>query len=103
MHVGLETTEKVECVLFVSYVVSQASWRSAYDVRVFTKDKAMKASLYHFSFIPTQLYYLYVLSNLLPIKCCLFLFCLLKSGYKYFLSILQNWRESAIPKLNAKV
>ena len=28
--------------LIVSYVVSNASWSSAYDVRVFTKDKAMK-------------------------------------------------------------
>ncbi len=39
VHVGLEATEKIECVLFVSYVVSQTSWRSAYDVRVFLKTR----------------------------------------------------------------
>ena len=46
VHIGLETSEEVEGVLFVSYVVSQASWSSSYDVRVFTKDKAMKVWKY---------------------------------------------------------
>ena len=30
--------------LVVSYVVSNASWASAYDARVFTKDKVMKVN-----------------------------------------------------------
>ena len=47
VHVGLEVSEEVEGILFVSYVVTQASWSSSYDVRVFTKDKAMKASGKH--------------------------------------------------------
>jgi len=42
--VGLDAREKGDVTLVVSYVVSNASWSSAYDVRVFTKDKAMKVS-----------------------------------------------------------
>ena len=42
VHVGLEASEKVDAVLYVSYVVTNASWSSAYDIRVFTKDKNMK-------------------------------------------------------------
>ena len=42
VHVGLEVAEEVDAVLYVSYVVSNASWSSAYDIRVFTKDKSMK-------------------------------------------------------------
>ena len=43
IHIGLETTEETEGVLLLSYLVINASWSSAYDVRVFTKNKAMKA------------------------------------------------------------
>ena len=43
--VGLDAREKGDVTLVVSYVVSNASWSSAYDVRVFTKDKAMKVWL----------------------------------------------------------
>ena len=32
-------------MLYVSYVVTNASWSSAYDIRVFTKDKNMKVHL----------------------------------------------------------
>ena len=42
LHVGLEAAEEGDATLTVSYVVSDASWSSAYDVRVFTKDKTMK-------------------------------------------------------------
>ena len=42
VHVGLEASEEVDAVLYVSYVVTNASWSSAYDIRVFTKDKSMK-------------------------------------------------------------
>ena len=42
VHVGLEASEEVDAVLYVSYVVTNASWSSAYDIRVFTKDKTMK-------------------------------------------------------------
>ena len=42
LHVGLEVAEEVDAVLYVSYVVTNASWSSAYDIRVFTKDKNMK-------------------------------------------------------------
>ncbi len=42
LHVGLEAAEEGEAILFVSYVVTNASWSSSYDVRVFTKDKTMK-------------------------------------------------------------
>ena len=42
VHVGLEAPEEVDAVLYVSYVVTNASWSSAYDIRVFTKDKNMK-------------------------------------------------------------
>ena len=45
VHVGLEASEEVDAVLYVSYVVTNASWSSAYDIRVFTKDKNMKVSL----------------------------------------------------------
>ena len=44
VHVGLEAPEEVDAVLYVSYVVTNASWSSAYDIRVFTKDKNMKVS-----------------------------------------------------------
>ena len=47
VHVGLEASEEVDAVLYVSYVVTNASWSSAYDIRVFTKDKNMKVSLSH--------------------------------------------------------
>ena len=43
--VGLDAREKGDVTLVVSYVVSNASWSSAYDVRVFTKDRAMKVRL----------------------------------------------------------
>ena len=42
--ISLEASENCEVVLLVSYVVRNASWTSSYDVRVFTKDKAMKVS-----------------------------------------------------------
>ena len=42
VHVGLEASEEVDAVLYVSYVVTNASWSSVYDIRVFTKDKNMK-------------------------------------------------------------
>ena len=32
-------------LLYVSYVVTNASWSSVYDIRVLTKDKNMKVSL----------------------------------------------------------
>ena len=35
----------MDAVLYVSYVVTNASWSSAYDIRVFTKDKNMKVIL----------------------------------------------------------
>ena len=35
-------SEEGDAILFVSYVVSNASWSSSYDVRVFTRDKNMK-------------------------------------------------------------
>ena len=40
--VGLECGGEVDVRLVLSYVVSNASWSSAYDVRVFAKNKAMK-------------------------------------------------------------
>ena len=40
--ISLEASEVCDVVLLVSYVVSNASWSSSYDVRVFTKDKTMK-------------------------------------------------------------
>ena len=42
LHIGLKAPEETDAVIFVSYVVTNASWSSAYDVRVFTKDKSMK-------------------------------------------------------------
>ena len=42
LHVGLEAAEETDASLLVSYVVANASWSSSYDVRAFTKDKAMK-------------------------------------------------------------
>ena len=45
IHVGLEAPVETEVVLYLSYVVRNASWSSSYDVRVFTKDKAMKVRL----------------------------------------------------------
>ena len=44
LHVGLEAMEEGPVDLFVSYIVSDASWSSSYDVRVFTKDKTMKVN-----------------------------------------------------------
>ncbi len=49
LHVGLEAAEEGEAILFISYVVTNASWSSSYDVRVFTKDKTMKVkSITHY-------------------------------------------------------
>ena len=45
MKVTLEAEQKVEIILVLSYVVSNASWSPAYDVRVFTKDKTMKVEI----------------------------------------------------------
>ena len=45
IHVGLEAPAGVEAVLYLSYVVTSASWSSAFDARVFTKDKTMKVSM----------------------------------------------------------
>ena len=42
VSISLEASEVCDVVLLVSYVVSNASWSSSYDVRVFTKDKTMK-------------------------------------------------------------
>ena len=42
LQVSLETQQDMSVSLIVSYVISNASWSSAYDVRVFTRDKAMK-------------------------------------------------------------
>ena len=44
LRVSLEVQQDMSVSLIVSYVVSNASWSSAYDVRVFTKDKAMKVN-----------------------------------------------------------
>ena len=44
---GLNAPAETEAVLYLSYVVSNASWNSAYDVRVFTKDQAMKVMLHN--------------------------------------------------------
>ena len=44
IHVGLEAPAGVEAVLYLSYVVTRASWSSAYDARVFTKGEIMKVS-----------------------------------------------------------
>ncbi|XP_064396719.1 protein F37C4.5-like isoform X2 [Halichondria panicea] len=46
LHVSLEAAEEGEAILFVSYIVTNASWSSSYDVRVFTKDKTMKVQYY---------------------------------------------------------
>ena len=45
VKVTLEAEQKVEIMLVLSYVVSNASWTPAYDVRVFTKDKTMKVEI----------------------------------------------------------
>ena len=44
VHVGLEARAETKAILYLSYVVTNASWSSAYDARVFTKDKLMKVS-----------------------------------------------------------
>ena len=46
MTISLEASEVCDVVLLVSYVVSNASWSSSYDVRVFTKDKTMKVDMH---------------------------------------------------------
>ena len=45
IHVSLESEGKMDAVLYLSYVVSNASWSSTYDARVFTKDKTMKVNM----------------------------------------------------------
>ena len=45
VHVGLEARAETEAILYLSYVVTNASWSSAYDARVFTKDKLMKVCM----------------------------------------------------------
>ena len=47
LRVGLEASEATDVTLLVSYVVSNASWTSAYDVRVFTKNKTMKVRVFY--------------------------------------------------------
>ena len=42
VHIGLEAPEETDVTLLVSYVVSNASWSSAYDVRVLPVAKEMK-------------------------------------------------------------
>ena len=44
VRVFLETAMDTEVTMFLSYVVSNASWTSAYDVRVFSKvsEKSLK-------------------------------------------------------------
>ena len=37
VRVFLETAMDTEVIMFLSYVVSNASWSSTYDVRVFSK------------------------------------------------------------------
>ena len=53
---GLDAPAETEAVLYLSYVVSNASWNSAYDVRVFTKDQAMKVSSYIFKVISNSVF-----------------------------------------------
>ena len=45
MTISLEASEVCDVALLVSYVVSNASWSSSYEVRVFTKDKTMKVDM----------------------------------------------------------
>ena len=42
IKITLGAVEKCDVMLILSYVVSNASWTPAYDIRVFTKDKSMK-------------------------------------------------------------
>ena len=42
VHIGLEASEETDVTLLVSYVVSNASWSPAYDVRVLPVTKEMK-------------------------------------------------------------
>ena len=46
VHVGLEAAAEMKVTLFLSYVVTNASWSAAYDARVFTKDKLLKVIMY---------------------------------------------------------
>ena len=46
VHVGLEAPDETKATLYLSYVVTNASWSSAYDVRVFSKDKLMKVCVH---------------------------------------------------------
>ena len=42
VHIGLEASMETDVTLLVSYVVCNASWSPAYDVRVFPITKEMK-------------------------------------------------------------
>ena len=44
VHIGLEASMETDVTLLVSYVVTNASWSPAYDVRVFPITKEMKVS-----------------------------------------------------------
>ena len=44
--ISLQAADDTDVVLALSYVVSSASWSPQYDLRVFSSDKTMKASLY---------------------------------------------------------
>ena len=44
VKVTLETSQETDVRLIISYIVTNASWSPAYDVRVFTKDKTMKVT-----------------------------------------------------------
>ncbi|KAL5491215.1 hypothetical protein EMCRGX_G016461, partial [Ephydatia muelleri] len=46
VHIGLEASEETDVTLLVSYVVSNASWSPAYDVRVLPVTKEMKVQYY---------------------------------------------------------
>ena len=45
VHIGLEASEETDVTLLVSYVVSNASWSPAYDVRVLPVTKEMKVGI----------------------------------------------------------
>ena len=45
VHIGLEASMETDVTLLVSYVVANASWSPAYDVRVFPVTKEMKVGL----------------------------------------------------------
>ncbi len=45
VHVGLEAAAETDAILYLSYVVTNASWSSSYDARVFTRDKTMKVDV----------------------------------------------------------